>query len=357
MSNPKNDRNYYMIRMNSNRATHEKFIEYAKKNNVVAVGAWGVNLSNKSSVEEAKNERKEMYPENYKQNNSFTIVATIFVNIQEGDIILTPYNSEIMVSEVVKNKDGKIKLYNNSEEEKNLWLTSQIPVKILGFFPRTLFQTKVQTYLKNYNTAGYMNDFKENIEEVIKNGSQSLDEKIQKATKKANDNLRQHLKDSIYHSSNMKAGGQGFEDLLLGILKAQGLQDVEKATIIQDSIADVDIKAKAFTLAKDRYIRYYIQAKHHTGTENDWGIKQLVEHPDDDDALATVKILITTADSITKEADDHFERDNIEVITREKLIDNMIMPNLTELDNAILQGLNLVKLDNGVISFMDSSKK
>lgn len=357
MSNTKNDRNYYMIRMNSNRATHEEFIEYAKENNVVAVGAWGVDLSNKSSVEEAKNERKEMYPENYKQNNSFTIVAKIFVKIQEGDIILTPYRSEVMVSEVVKNKDGKIKLYNNSEEEKNLWLTSQIPVKILGFFPRTLFQTNVQTYLKNRNTAGDMTDFRENIEEVIKNGSKSLNEKIQKATNEANENLRQHLKASIGPDSNLKAGGKGFEDLLLGILKAQGLQDVEKAKIIQDSIADVDIEAKAFTLAKDRYIRYYIQAKHHTGTENDWGIKQLVEHPDDDDALATVKILITTADEITKEAFEHSERDNIEVITRADLIDNMIMPNLTELDNDILQGLNLVKLDNGVISIMNSSKK
>ncbi len=353
MSNENSDRNYYMIRMTRGNVKQMELIDYAEKNKVIAVGwGWGVDLSEEKTVDEAKQKVKNEWPGMNIQ--SFSVVADIFITmLKAGDIIITPAWSEVIISEVVENKDGKIKFFNGSEEAGRLDMRNQISVKRLGWFPRSLFKTGVQNYLRNRMTAGYMTKFAEDIDEVIEGGCITLDEKNKKTKEEAEKELYQHLQQAIYQDSNLQAGGKGFEKLLSGILKAQGLEDVEKAKITRDSIADVDIKAK-FTpnnpLFKD-YIRYYIQAKHHQGTEGDWGIKQLIEHPDDDEALTTVKVLITSADTISKEADELAKKNNIDVITANDFISDMIIPNLAKLGDETLQGLGLIKLDNGFITY------
>lgn len=272
---------YYVVR------TRIKEMEYANKG-LVAVGWSDFNFSNYIGHSDdliAEVDRK-YYQETTSPQSAGRSKAEIrrFVGIAPGDIIVTPCYRGFMISrstgkyeydgasydedlsnqlrvDFLKNEEGKPIIF--TRKGKNLGLVSKL--KAPGFAVLSI------------DTQPIINEINELVStKKDLSGAYLVQERESQELSRFRDDIRKVL--SEYEMSYLSAGGDGFEELLVSLLRTDGYETRKLSKKIGKGKADADILAvKESGLCPEFTSVLYIQAKHHSGLTNMDGLNQLID--------------------------------------------------------------------------------
>lgn len=241
-----------------------------------------------------------------------------FFNIRAGDLIVVPVYGAIVIgtagSERFYDEDieyGGNQVYVSYLRDKNN--------KIVRI-PRDSLQESLQARLKIRMTIVSLNEFSEEIMQLVhqitQGGAFGISEQHAQANKKATDNFKNALLENIRSGKTwLKSGGLGLEALVQELMTLEGYQAKILTKNNSEGIGDIDIEATK----NDRLtqINWQIQVKHHYGISDSYGIEQLLALTPKEN---TNKCFITTA-NLDVETKTAAEAQGITIIEGEELVD------------------------------------
>ena len=335
------NRNYYMVRaMDSKQKDFKTFFE----NKVVGVGWSEVNFSNfkKSQVDELRQNVKSVYYSKSKQHPQSVgkklNEVKRFHNINEGDYLIVPFLNSIRLA-IAKDK----KLYDKTAYE--LDLANQIRVNYLmndkdfKTIPRDALSEGLQRRLRvRGSTVSNLYEFKDEIEKIFNKDNYSwtsdYEEKenleIEKLKKKLLKNIRNGL-------TNLKTGGIGLEKLVKELFECEEYNANILAKSHFESYGDADV----YAVKSDKFqeTKILVQAKHHSGYTDNWGLNQLKIIQENSEYQDFTFVLLTTA-NIGKKVNE--EANQLDIITMDgnDLVD-WIFEHLDDLNSQTKIGLGI----------------
>nr|WP_313426400.1 restriction endonuclease [Moraxella sp.] len=245
-----------------------------------------------------------------------------FFDLNQGDIVVVPLTKSIAIGKVEGTKfydESLAKDYACKLVRVNFFRDKQGNIVRI---PRKDLNTNLETRLKIKTTIADLSDLKSEVEKVVQQletgEAYVQDSYILQKQDEAITSFKQNLLKAITKGTvKLEAGGRGLELLIAELLKLEDYQASIQAKNAFLGIADVDIIAeKSDSFATHTLL---IQVKHHIGTTDSHGIKQLIAF-DDRGYENAKKILITTAD-ISEESREMAESHDIQVINGEQLMD------------------------------------
>lgn len=318
--------NYYMVRaMHSQKEEIDLFLTKG----VVAVGWSSIDFSSYDSseydklLEKIRNRGGNRTPSALGRKLG---EVQRFLGIQRGDVIVVPRPGCISIAEVTGDH-----IYD--EEAKCLDLANQVQVTFdsndgeIVAIPRAELQEKFQRTL---GARGFcilnLNAYKEEIDYLRKRKQEIIPRSIlaEKEEKYQEQFKAELLKRLQAGKTHIKSHGTGFEELLKELLECEGYQAFIPSKRNSTGIGDIDIKAQK----DDRFCSttLLIQAKHHEGKSGVHGVKQLkeaVRQLKEDAELYNEPVcwFITTADSVSDEAQREADEAGIFVMTGSDFVD------------------------------------
>lgn len=292
--------NYYMVRAMFSYDAH--FEEFFKKE-VVAVGWSAVNFSSLKTNELRNVIWENYYKDSSKCSQSISLAlnqALMFKNIKEGDRIVIPYRSGIVLA-LAKGEE----FY--SQEACALDLANQRRVSYKQndddeplVIQRNDLSEGLQRRLRvRGRSVLNLNEFDSEIEKMFSDtlGKDfSYDAEICQKEKNEIELFKRNLLTRIQNgNTHLQTGGIGLEQLVCELLKCEGYD----ATILPKrsfpNSADADIRAvKADSFGSQKLL---VQVKHHHGYTGNWGLYQLnaIKEMDDEQYEDYNYILLTSA--------------------------------------------------------------
>lgn len=269
-----------------------------------------------------------------------------YFNLKEGDYVIVPFSGTIAIAEVI----GERSHYPITEGIQ--YGENRISVRYLkhndGYFiPRINLSTALQSRLKIRMTVCDLSEFSDELYKHIEsikndklytwNTEQEL--KLQQNTEKFKADLLSRLRSN--KDINLRSGGIGLEHLIKEVLEAKGYKAHIPAKNEKSGIQDVDIIASRLSEFSEKKEGIFIQVKHHAGTTDNHGIRQVAEYEVNEDDYSQIdKVLITTADF---KNNDFANLHNVTVLAGADFI-NWIFDNLEYLSEDSLLALGISSL-------------
>jgi Restriction endonuclease. len=308
------ERGYYMVRAMFSR---KEDLEVFFKNNVVAIGWSEVNLAalNDTSIREKV---KQSYysggsvaPQVVGKNLNEVIR---FKNIEAGDYVIVPYWDTIALAEAKAEE-----YYSESDCSRDMANQRKVEyqcddLNVVKRIPRKHLSERLQRRLRVPGmTVIDLADFAEEIENLYREKVFSdIDD-----TSYIEKFKTQILKNIQTGNTNLKAGGDGLEELVVELCQCEGYEakKLTKKAFKGSGDADVEI------IRSDRFneMKALIQVKHHGGETDITGINQLEEIMKDEGYSEYSFILVTSGTSLELEAMEKAKKLGIEVITGDGL--------------------------------------
>ncbi len=269
-----------------------------------------------------------------------------YFNLKEGDYVIVPFSGTIAIAEVIGER-SHYPITKGIQYGEN-----RISVRYLkhndGYFiPRINLSTALQNRLKIRMTVCDLSEFSDELYKHIEsikndklytwNTEQEL--KLQQNTEKFKADLLSRLRSN--KDINLQSGGIGLEHLIKEILEAKGYKAHIPAKNEKSGIQDVDVVATRFTEFSGKKEGIFIQVKHHDGTTDNHGIKQVAEYEVNEEDYSQIdKVLITTGDF----KDNNFaDLRNVTVLAGADFV-NWIFDNLEYLSKESLLSLGISSL-------------
>lgn len=269
-----------------------------------------------------------------------------YFNLKEGDYVIVPFSGTIAIAEVIGEKS------HQPTTEGIQYGENRISVRYLkhndGYFiPRINLSTALQNRLKIRMTVCDLSEFSDELYKHIEsikndklytwNTEQEL--KLQQNTEKFKADLLSRLRSN--KNINLRSGGIGLEHLIKEVLEAKGYKAHIPAKNEKSGIQDVDIIATRLSEFSEKKEGIFIQVKHHAGTTDNHGIRQVAEYEVNEDDYSQIdKVLITTADF---KNNDFANLHNVTVLAGADFI-NWIFDNLEYLSEDSLLALGISSL-------------
>lgn len=217
-----------------------------------------------------------------------------YFNLSSGDIVLVPVQHAVAVCEVVGSKS-----YNHDAVKFG---ANRISVKpFMGddgnieYVKRAMLSEQLQRRLKIRQSVANLDEFRDELDRLVsalKNSNKYgyasyVDARDVVCMEEFKENLLNNIRDG---RTGLASGGVGMERLVSHLLEIDGYKSKILSKSNGEGIIDVDIEATI----NDRFVntKLYVQVKHHSGTEQLHGLRQLPSRGDDD---AIVRVFITTA--------------------------------------------------------------
>lgn len=266
-----------------------------------------------------------------------------YFNLKQGDYVVVPFSGSIAIAEVVGQKSHH-PITKGLRYGENRITVSYLQHKDGYFIPRNNLSTALQNRLKIRTTICDLNAFSEelykHIESVKNNTLYTWDteqeQKLQENTETFKKNLLARLRNN--KEMNLKSGGIGLEKLIQEILEAKGYTAYIPAKNEKSGIQDVDIIATRMAEFSGKQEVILIQAKHHAGTTNSHGVKQVAAYEINEEEYTYIeRVLITTAAFKNIE---FAEQNNVTVLAGAEFVD-WIYENLEYLSKKSLSALGV----------------
>lgn len=335
------NRNYYMVRaMDSKEKEFNTFFE----NKVVGVGWSKVNFSgfDKNQFKDLRQKVRSIYYSKENQHPPTTgkklNEVKRFHHINEGDYLIIPYLNSIRLA-IAKNE----KLYD--ENSFGLDLANQIRVSYLmtdkdfKTIPRDALSEGLQRRLRvRGSTVSNLYEFKDEIEKIFNKDNYSwtsdYEERENLEIEKVKKKLLKNIKGGL---TNLKTGGIGLEQLVKELFECEGYNANVLAKSHFESYGDADV----YAVKSDKFqeTKILIQAKHHSGYTDNWGLKQLSVIQADSEYEDYKFVLITTA-KIGEKVKEEANKSDIITMDGNDLI-NWIFEHLNDLSTRTKVGLGI----------------
>lgn len=322
--------------------THTKFMMVRSPNLIeqqqVGYGWASVDFSQFETV-------KDLFEQGFKDINRGRHTNQIkrYFNLKQGDYVIVPFSGTIAIAEVVGEKSHHPNIEGISYGENRITVT-YLKHKDGYFIPRSSLSTALQNRLKVRMTVCDLSEFSDelykHIESVKNNTLYTWDteqeQKLQKNTETFKKDLLARLRNN--KEMNLKSGGIGLEKLIQEILEAKGYTAYIPAKNEKSGIQDVDIIATRMAEFSGKQEVILIQAKHHAGTTNSHGVKQVAAYEINEEEYTYIeRVLITTAAFKNIE---FAEQHNVTVLAGAEFVD-WIYENLEYLSKKSLSALGV----------------
>lgn len=269
-----------------------------------------------------------------------------YFNLKQGDYVIVPFSGAIAIAEVVGEK-SHYPITEGVQYGENRISVRYLKHKDGYFIPRSNLSTALQNRLKIRMTVCDLNEFSDELYKHIEsikndrlytwNTEQEL--KLQQNTEKFKAELLSRLRSN--KGINLQSGGIGLEHLIKEILEAKNYTTHIPAKNERSGIQDVDVIATRFSEFSEKKEGIFIQVKHHAGTTDNHGIKQVAEYEINEDDYSQIdKVLITTA---VFKNNDFADLHNVTVLAGADFV-NWIYENLNLLSNDSLLSLGISSL-------------
>lgn len=269
-----------------------------------------------------------------------------YFNLKQGNYVIVPFSGAIAIAEVVGEKSHQ-PITEGIQYGENRISVRYLKHKDGYFIPRSNLSTALQNRLKIRMTVCDLNEFSDELYKHIEsikndklytwNTEQEL--KLQQNTEKFKAELLSRLRSN--KGINLQSGGIGLEHLIKEILEAKNYTTHIPAKNERSGIQDVDVIATRFSEFSEKKEGIFIQVKHHAGTTDNHGIKQVAEYEINEDDYSQIdKVLITTADF---KNNDFADLHNVTVLAGADFV-NWIYENLNLLSNDSLLSLGISSL-------------
>lgn len=303
------NRNYYMVRaMDSQQNDFKTFFE----NKVVGVGWSEVNFSefDKNQVQELRQKVRSIYYSKGKQHPP-TVGKKLnevkrFHLITEDDYSIVPFRNSIRLA--IAKED---KLYDKNSYD--LDLANQVRVKYLmtdkdfRTIPRNALSEGLQRRLRvRGSTVSNLYEFKDEIEKIFNKENYSWTSDYEERESLEFEKVKKQLLKNIRNGlTNLKSGGIGLENLIKELFECEGYNANVLAKNHFENYGDADV----YAVKSDKFqeTKILIQAKHHSGYTDNWGLKQLSVLQANSDYEDYKFVLLTTAkigEKVKEEAKD-----------------------------------------------------
>ena len=276
-----------------------------------------------------------------------------FLNeFKEKDLVIVPFCGQISIyelvehpklisdkelSEILENNNMKIKdnekIYINSDNGyvfRDIGFVWKVKPIVKDISRKDIFDSKLTSRMKIYNTNSNITDLRENIEIII---TQYRDNKLY--------NFHTDMVESSLESINKiiddRLTPDKFEQLVKWYLKQIGASDVyipSKNEKGKNDGADADVIATFENLK----VIIYVQVKYHKGCTSDWAIKQISEYKiqkeNIDDEYTYIPWVITSAEKYSKEAIQKAREVNVRLIDKKEFARMLINNGLENINCA-----------------------
>ena len=328
------DYKYYMIRAMTQ--SDEDFTLFFEKG-IVAVGWSEINFSAFTKPDRVKELIEKVRNKYYSDRN----IAPQYVgkklnevyrfkNIKKGDRLLIPYYSEFRMAKALEEE-----IYDPEAGESHD-MANQRRVEYRKFdgkfiaIPRQKLSEGLQRRLRvRGTTISDLAEFKQELngiwnisDDEIATGKCGWDQNYLEKQEEIENNFKETLLKRLRSGqTNLQAGGIGLEHLVKELLEIAGYQ----ADVLPKSefpgIADADVSA---TKPDPIYgeMKLFVQVKHHDGTSDDWGARQLIDIREKTPEIARDRklVFITTGD-ITEAAMKFCDSYDIAVLSGREFVD------------------------------------
>lgn len=298
---------------------------------------WGnFDFTQYQTIDELLAGFKNKYPESNRHHN----MIRRFFNLKFGDIVIVPVYKAIVLGEVIGDKRyNKDVAYGENQIKVNFFKRDGKIVKIYNSQLSTALQARLRVRQTNISLG---QDFGEEIHDIVQglkdkgfyeNNKLSIQESKENELFKAN-----LLKNIQTNKTWIKAGGRGLEELIRELFKIEGYTAEIKAKNQSSGIDDIDIVA----FRDDKFFsdKLVVQVKHHQGVTDSFGVKQLNEYQDENNEVVLKKLLVTTANSVSKSAEQIANENDIRIMLGQELVE-WIFENLPKLSQATKEKLGI----------------
>lgn len=307
---------YYFVRPMSN----EIFDKVFDKLSVVGVGWSKVDFASLPDPQAAGEDVCKVYCQNQGYDpriiGRWRNTAERFKSIKEGDVILVPRPSAIAIAEALSEElyDPALGAAYDTANLRKVKYKRDDKGDIL-LIPRTSLSNGLQSRLRMPGSIvvdlggfgaqiDYLFKYNENAYE------QAFNELIIKRTEKAHEDLLRNIQNG---KTQLKGGGQGFEELIAALFKALGYSVRILPKTKFGPGADADIEA-VFDDPVFGQRSALIQAKHNTGVSGGAGVQQLIKALQDPDYTGYAGVLVTSADNVDAAAALLAAQNNIAIL-------------------------------------------
>lgn len=199
-----------------------------------------------------------------------------FFNIQPGDLIVVPVNRAILLARATGQKSFCQDVGYGENRIGAEFLRN--PDGSLKRVPRNDLSNALETRLKIRMAIAPLDEFSDELERLYSTLEKGGHSSISSHYEAQNNDLVAEAKSELLKriqkgGTYLASGGEGFERLVMELLELEGYSVHRPSKRYYAGIADADIEA----YRQDRFIqtKLLLQVKHHQGTTDAHGIKQL----------------------------------------------------------------------------------
>lgn len=276
-----------------------------------------LNFSEYQTIDDLLKVFQEKYPECNRHRN----MIRRFFNLKAGDIVIVPVYRAIVIGEVVGDKRYVNNVaYGENQIKVNFFKKDGNLIKINNNQLSTALQARLR--IRQSNTA-IDQDFSDEINRIIldiKNNGYYQNNQLLEQESKSIEIFKENLLKNIQQQKTwIKAGGRGLEELAKELFEIDGYKADIQAKNQSSGIDDIDVIA----FKDDGFFsnKLVVQVKHHQGTSNSFGIKQLTEYQDENIETNLKKLLITTAYNVNGIAEKLANKNDIRIMLGKELVD------------------------------------
>lgn len=293
------------------------------------------------------NDLLKIFQEKYPECNRHRNMIRRFFELKSGDVIIATSNNtwdnSIFIRKVIGEKryipsiaygenQVEVDFYKNNNGDllkiSRNELSNALQAKLR--MPRTNVEIYSKKLIDEINII---------INKIENNGEYKRVSAILEKRDFAVIELKRKLLSNIQNGYNgLQAGGEGFEELIVELLELDGYSAKKQAKNQSSDISDVDIIAEK----NERFFSYklFVQVKHHYGETDEYGIKQLIAYENREENEIAQRLLITSADKVSKFAEELANLENVNICTGNELMD-WIYDSLPKLSKATKEKLGI----------------
>jgi len=337
--------NYFMIRP---RYQNNKNFDIFFKKNVVAVGWSDFSFKDYNNIE-------DLFPEiGYLKNVAPTTAGKWknqirrFKHLKFEDRIIIPYYNSICLAivqeeEIYSKEDYK---YDQSNQRTVQYLKRNNDLILI---PRNSLSERLQRRLRvRGTTIANLWEFHQELDLIFKYAIEKkstykwtsfISERENIAIKKFKKSL---LKNIQFGKTNLQTGGIGLEKLISELLQIEGYSTQIPSKRLFPSFADADIIAQKTDKISE--IDLLVQVKHHSGTTDTWGAKQLLKIIEElPDEYKNYRLVMVTSAKASDDLKNKCEEEDIVLFGGEELAE-WIYDSLPDLktETKILLGIGVI---------------
>lgn len=305
------ERNCYLMR------TPSKYIEES----LIVYGWEKINFSEFNNATEVLDAIKQEYSSYGRKGNQIKR----FFNLKENDIVIVPMKRAIAIGIV---KGEKTYLKGHKHECNRVAVNFKCPDgKIRKISTRTNILTnsllgRLRVRQTNVSLNSFSKEIEEKLLEIACLEKNQLSDLLETNLSHTEDLFKDKLLNNIKTGKNirLKGGGDGFESLILELLKIEDFSAKIQSKKSNKGLGDIDIIA-----SRDEFFggvtELVIQAKHHKGTSSIKSLNQVITAIKNNEVTTNAIPMVISTGSFNEETKEEAEKNNIILMDGKVFID------------------------------------